>query len=144
MNDAPLTFESRAVQVHLEFLLGVIKRTAENSRSCKVWCITIVSAVLVLVARTEDSTYSLLGLVPTVLFLILDAYYLALEQGFRNSYDRFVERLHSGQLHPSSLFVVAQCGPFRERYLDSLRSFSVRPFYLSVVATVILAFLFIY
>ena len=36
--------ESSAVQKHLEIVQGVIARMAENSRSCKVWCITRVAA----------------------------------------------------------------------------------------------------
>ena len=44
--------ESSAVQKHLEIMQGVIQRMAENSRSCKVWCVTLVAATLVLVART--------------------------------------------------------------------------------------------
>ena len=47
-----LGHESAAVQKHLEIMQGVINRMAENSRSCKVWCVTLVAATLVLVART--------------------------------------------------------------------------------------------
>ena len=36
-----------AVQTHLTMMQGVIGRMAENSRSCKVWCVTLVAAVLV-------------------------------------------------------------------------------------------------
>ena len=57
---------------------------SENSRSCKVWCITLVSAVLVLVVRTEDIEYAFIALVPAGLLLILDAYYLALERAFES------------------------------------------------------------
>ena len=39
---------SPAVQSHLEMLQGVIQRMAENSRSCKFWSITALSAVLFL------------------------------------------------------------------------------------------------
>ena len=59
---------------------GVIQRMAENSRSCKLWCVTLVSATLVLVARTGESQSALIALGPTLLFLALDAYYLALER----------------------------------------------------------------
>ena len=48
----PLNEESSAVQSHLTIMQGVINRMAENSRSCKVWCVTLVAATLVLVART--------------------------------------------------------------------------------------------
>ena len=40
----PLNGESSAVQAHLTILQGVICRMAENSRSCKVWCVTLVAA----------------------------------------------------------------------------------------------------
>ena len=53
-----LSAESSAVQTHLTIMQGVIKRMAENSRYCKVWCVTLVSAVLVLVARTGDADHA--------------------------------------------------------------------------------------
>ena len=139
----PLSPDSAAVGKHLSIMLEVIKRTAENSRSCKVWCITIVSAVLVLVSRTDDSNYATLALVPTALFLMLDTYYLALERGFRKSYENFVEDLHSERLRSSALYVVVPVGSIYRRYAESLPSFSVWPFYVSVVVTVILAWKFI-
>ena len=46
----PINEESSAVQSHLNIMQGVINRMAENSRSCKVWCVTLVAATLVLVA----------------------------------------------------------------------------------------------
>ena len=36
-------------------------------------------------------------LLPTVVLLLLDSYYLALERAFRNSYNGFVSRLHGGR-----------------------------------------------
>ena len=78
----PLNENSSAVQTHLTMMQGVITRMAENSRSCKVWCVTLVAAVLVLVARTGEPQHALIALVPTLLFLFLDSYYLALERAF--------------------------------------------------------------
>ena len=66
---------STAVKTHLEIIQGVIQRMAENSRSCKVWCVTLVSAILVLVARTGSAEHALIALAPTVLVFVLDAYY---------------------------------------------------------------------
>ena len=93
-----LDHNSLAVQKHLEIVQGVILRTAENSRSCKIWCVTLVAATLVLVARTGEPRHALIALIPTLLFLILDTYYLALERAFRNSYDAFVEKVYRGTL----------------------------------------------
>ena len=74
-----------AVQTHLTIMQGVINRMAENSRSCKVWCVTLAAATLVLVARTGEPQHALIALVPTLSFLLLDSYYLALERAFIRS-----------------------------------------------------------
>ena len=39
---------SSAVHKHLEIMQGVIARMAEISRYCKVWCVALVAATLVL------------------------------------------------------------------------------------------------
>ncbi len=124
-----LGIESSAVQHHLTLLQGIIQRMAENSRSCKLWCITIVAAVLVLVARTEQPDYALIALLPAILFLILDTYYLALERAFRNSYNAFVRKLHSGELQSGDLYRLAPTGSIYWLFLTCLKSFSIWPFY---------------
>ena len=137
--DSTLDHDSLAVQKHLEIMQGVITRMSANSRSCKVWCVTLVSAVLVLVARTEQPDYALVALIPAVLFLILDTYYLALEKGFRNSYEGFVGKIHLGELTSPDLYTIAPCGSNLERVTASLRSFSIWPFYLTIVVMILLA-----
>tara|TARA_Y100000294_G_C8529053_1_gene326165 strand:- start:131 stop:433 length:303 start_codon:yes stop_codon:yes gene_type:complete len=88
-----LSEASPSVQTHLGILQGVIERMASNSTSSKAWCITIVSAVLVIVAGKRNPDFALIALIPTFLFLALDAYYLAMEKGFRNSYNSFVKKI---------------------------------------------------
>ena len=104
--NAGLGVESPAVQKHLDIMQPVITRMAENSRSCKVWCVTLVAAVLVLVARTGEPRHVPIALAPAVLFYVLDAYYLALDRGFRRSYGWFVSQLHRGQVTASDLYTV--------------------------------------
>ena len=131
--------DSPSVQTHLNIMQGVIQRMAENSRACKFWCVTIVSATLVLVARTERPEYALIALVPAVLFLILDAYYLALERRFRSSYSQFLDELHRSGLSPSDLFRVQPSGGAFSTFVSSLRSFSIWPFYSTLLVMVLLA-----
>lgn len=133
-----LSPESPAVRTHVTIMQGVIQRMAENSGSCKIWCITIVAAVLVLVSRTENSDHALIALVPAFLFLILDIYYLALEQSFRNSYNVFVETLHKGKLPASALYDVKPPGSVWRHTWKSMRSFSIWPFYLPLGLTVVI------
>ena len=135
---------SGAVQKHLEILQSVITRMAENSRYCKVWCVTLVAASLVLVARTGEPRNALIALVPTVLFYVLDAYYLALERRFRSSYDRFVAKVHTQSVEITDLYVVRPQGPFHNGLFWALfLSFAVLPFYAAITATVVIAWLWV-
>ena len=144
-NDSNLDVESSAVQKHLEITQGVITQMAENSRSCKIWCVTLVAAILVLVARTGNAEHALIALAPTVLFYLLDAYYLALERGFRRSYGCFVEKLHEGRATTLNLYSVSPTGSTWQGVLWAMfRSFSVLPFYLVVVVTIVLAWLLVF
>ena len=133
-----LDHDSPAVQRHLEMVQVAIQRMAENSRSCKLWCVTLVSAVLVLVAQTDKPSYALIALIPAILLLILDAYYLALERGFRTSYEKFVDKLHLGKLSSSDLYRVAPGGCVVRQFMESLGSFSIWPFYPTLVALILL------
>ena len=135
-----VSHESAAVHSHLQMMQGVIQRMAENSRSCKIWAVTLVSAILVLVAGTADAAHALIALAPVVLFFVLDAYYLWLEQGFRDSYDDFLRDLHDGTVRPSDLYSVARGGSGPAGFLRAMfGSVSVLPFYAVLVATVLLA-----
>lgn len=145
VNTRTLDEESAAVQKHLELTQSVIHRMAENSRSCKVWCVTLVSAVLVLVAGTGEPQHALIALAPTALFYLLDAYYLALERGFRRSYVEFVTKFHEIGVTTSDLYSIAPTGAiWRDTLWALLKSFSVPPFYLVVIATVMLTWLLIF
>ena len=132
--------DSSAVQKHVEIMQDVIRRMAENSRSCKVWCVTLVAAILVLVARTGKADHALIALAPTALLYVLDVYYLMLEKRFRNSYNNFVGKVHIGQVTNSHLYTVVPDGSIARVMLWAMfRSFSVLPFYVAVAATILMA-----
>lgn len=140
-----LDLDAPAIHAHLTIMQGVIQRMTDNSRSCKVWCVTLVAAILVLVARTGEANHVLIALAPTVLFYVLDAYYLALERGFRRSYNSFVKKVHDGQGYASDLYTVISDGSTVWGTLWAMvGSFSVPPFYLMVVITVVLAWCLIF
>lgn len=130
--------ESSAVQTHLKIMQGVIERMAENSRACKIWCITLVSASLILVAMTDKPDYILVALVPIIMFLILDTYYLALERAFRGSYNTFVEELRSDNISSSDLYIVKPTDTIPRLFMHSLRSFSIYIFYPILIISVLI------
>lgn len=124
--------ESPAVQAHLAIAQSVIQRMATNSTSCKAWCITLVSAILVIVADKGKPQFTIIAVIPTILFLVLDAYYLALERCFRESYNGFIEKLHGGRIGSSDLYAITPCGSQARAFMQSLGSFSIWPLYVTI------------
>lgn len=133
MADDEYKENSQAVQAHLEITQSVIQRMASNSASSKAWCITLVSAILVIIADKGKPQYTLIAIIPTLLFLILDSYYLALERMFRQSYNVFIEKLHNRTVVASDLYAVSPCGNLFKTFFASLLSFSIWPFYLTLL-----------
>jgi hypothetical protein len=105
---------------------------ASNSASCKAWCITLVSAILVIVADKGKPNYALIAAIPTFLFFVLDSYYLALERGFRQSYNTFIQKLHCGSIVAADLYAVTPAGSIVKAFFKSIGSFSIWPFYVTL------------
>jgi hypothetical protein len=74
-------------QKHLEFIQDVISRLNSNSYQIKSWAITIVAAVLALYASTQKMDFILVGIFPTLIFWLMDAYCLKQERKFRGLYN---------------------------------------------------------
>ncbi len=121
--------ESPAVQAHLGIAQSVIQRMASNSASCKAWCITLVAAILVIVADKGKPSYALIAGVPTLPFLVLDTYYLTRERCFRDSYNEFIEKVHSGRVVAADLYAITPRGALAKTFARSFLSFSIWPFY---------------
>lgn len=138
-NEDSLKETSPSVHAHLGIIQSVIQRMASNSTSSKAWCITLVSAVLVIVADKGKPNYAWLAVIPTSLFFVLDAYYLALEKGFRDAYNAFIDKLHRGDLMPPDLYAVAPSGSMAKQFFRSLLSFAVWPFYVTLFVMIYLA-----
>lgn len=137
MSEAPkVLHDSTAVQAHLSITQSIIQRMASNSSSCKAWCITLVSAILVIVADRQRPGLTLIAYIPTALFLFLDAYYLALERCFRKSYNSFIERLHQDAIVVTDLYVATPAGSVLKSWVSSLTSFSIFPFYILLAVTI--------
>lgn len=76
---------------HLEFTQNVITRMNSNSFQIKGWAITVVSAFLALYASNKNEVYIFIAIIPTILFGLLDTYYLQLERKFRLIYHNIID-----------------------------------------------------
>jgi len=139
MNKHALKESSDAVQTHLSICQGIIQRMATNSASCKAWCVALVSAILVVVADKHVPKYMLVAVLPTVVFYVLDAYYLGLERCFRESYNKFIDKVHNEGIEAADLFIMQPTGSIFWATLSSLWSFSTAPFYLMLLVVVAIA-----
>lgn len=136
-----VTPDSNSVQSYLNILQGIITRMATNSASCKTWCISLVSAILVVIADKNKPNYAWISLIPIVLFFLLDSYYLGQERSFREIYNNFIKDLHSGKITTDKLFILKPPSGMNvvNLLLSSSLSFSVYPFYLTLLLTVVIA-----
>ena len=121
--------DSPAVQTHLSIIQSVIARMASGSHSCKIWCVTITAAILVLGGRMDKLDHVWIAYFPVVLFLGLDMYYLALERRFRGAYNTFLRRLRSGDIVAADLYEVVPGGSPVKQWFATLSSVSIWPFY---------------
>lgn len=143
-----LNVESKAVQLHLEFLQDIISRLSSKSSTCKNWCITLTSAFILLSLRLENgSQYILLSYIPILIFFILNTYYVYLERSFRRAYEAFIEKLHQEKLQINDIYKISpqseensyQCQNFR----SAMGSTSILIFYLPLLMIVIVITLMI-
>jgi hypothetical protein len=64
---------------HLQMIQAIITRMASNSFLIRGWTVTLVAATFALAAKDADGRYILVAYGPTVMFWLLDGYYLAQE-----------------------------------------------------------------
>ena len=99
-----MTFENSAIQNYLSTLQGIINRMAANSASCKNWCISIVSAILVFSTSTKQPQSIWIALIPCILFAWLDAYYLSIERQIVELYREAVKKVQNGTISVDDLY----------------------------------------
>lgn len=133
---------SPAVHAQLTIYQGIINRMATGSASCKTWCITIVSAILVVMADKQKGNYMFVALVPILLFYFLDSYYLHLERCFIGSYNKFLKYVREGTATDDELFRIAPPKGLMTACKGvgkSAFSFATCPFYLTLAVVSVIA-----
>ncbi len=150
MADILKTKESPAVLGHINMQQGIINRMAANSASCKTLTITILAAILVLLADKKLCICNMwIAYIPVALFFFLDCFYLGLERGFTKKQANFIANINSGVDISTDVFLVkdesgdkfwaviwATIKKFFNQLINTLGaifSFSTLPFYGSII-----------
>ena len=137
-----IDIHSAAAQKYLEFLQAVINRMAANSSGCKTWCISLVSAIIVIIADKAKPDYVWIAIIPMALFLFLDAYYLGLERGFRDLYNTFISKLHAKNATDTDVYTLTPNNDLCST-ISACMSLSIWPFYGLLAAMLIITRLWI-
>jgi hypothetical protein len=75
------------VESHLQMIQATVSRLTSQSTAVKGWCVTLTAALLGFGVTTTTALAALLALYVTVVFAVLDGYYLALERSYRELYE---------------------------------------------------------
>jgi len=120
----------------LNVLQSIISRMAANSSNCKLWAVTLLSAIMVLFLSTDDiklSVNKIVVLIPILPFMFLDAFYLGLERHFVEEYNKEFQE----EKCPNIPVITKNSGWERVKATGkALLSFSVLGFYLILLLTV--------
>ncbi|MCE9555393.1 MAG: hypothetical protein K8T91_18745 [Planctomycetes bacterium] len=72
---------------HLKMIQATIIRMDAHSSLLRAWTITLVAGVFALAAKDADIKFILIAYIPTIMFWVLDGFYLNQERLFRELYD---------------------------------------------------------
>ncbi|MSO99633.1 MAG: hypothetical protein EXR07_01080 [Acetobacteraceae bacterium] len=128
--------DNPAVTGHITLLQGIITRLANNSASCKTWCLTLVAALLSVAGTAHAPRIVTAALVPVLVFGFLDVMYLATEVAYRNLYETVVDSIRAGSYDRARVFE-ARARPDAGCVIWAAASWSVVPYYVLVVFYVV-------
>lgn len=72
---------------YLEAIQRVIDRLSNTSFILKGWAVSLVAGLMALAASGTNQGYVLVAYIPTVVFWLLDAYFLMMERQYRNIFE---------------------------------------------------------
>lgn len=134
-----LPADNAAVIAHINLLQGIINRLANNSASCKTWCLTLVGAFVSLAGATHVPGIIHFALVPVIIFGFVDAMYLSQERAYRQLYTRVITKIRTGNYQYQDVFEAR--APLRiSSIVSTFSSWSIFPIYLGLIGVYVLAY----
>jgi hypothetical protein len=76
---------------HLQMIQTIIERMGRNSFLLKGWTVGLVAALIGLSAEKSNADFAIIAASVSLVFGLLDAYYLAVERRYRALYERVID-----------------------------------------------------
>jgi hypothetical protein len=127
-------------QTHISTLQNIIGRHANYSLNCKTWCITMVSALGLILFEKRQCINILVILFPVIIFFFLDCYYLGLERLFKDIYNEFLNMMDKDTDIKDDITINSKDKNKFIYFLKGFVSFSTTPVYLLIGVFVYLIF----
>jgi len=131
--------DNPGVIAHLNLLQGIINRLANNSASCKTWCLTLVGALVGLAGATHQPGIVQFAALPVIIFGFLDTRYLAHERAYRTLFTDLARLVQAGA-YPRSEAFTAEASTDVVDTICAFFSWSVAPVYVVLIAMYFIAF----
>lgn len=133
----------------IDLIQGCINRMAKNSFVIKGWVMSLVAVVLALLPQTFDiRLLSAIGIIVSLCFYFLDAYFLKMERMYRWKYEWVIEKRLSTDdyffdLNPlnRNMWLEKRIEKGEPKVIDVMISKTLIPIYLPIVLLCVLVFI---
>ena len=131
-------FARSEVQGFIRQLDSIISRMANNSANAKNWLMTIIAAAIAIQWSKDQLQNVLWLLIPTILFMLTDMYYLGMERHFNDVQKKFIEQVRAGNDIKDLVYNIIKTTKCEQvcNTFGSIDSLSIWPFYLIVIVCV--------
>lgn len=123
---------SDLIIAHMATLQGMISRFSTNSANCKTMCLTLIAAILALLASNKEPQTLKIAYTILVLMAWLDAYYLSMERAIADLSKDYSKKIQNGTFTNGDLYKIIINGRGIKAILNAftaLISPSIWPFY---------------
>lgn len=133
---------------HLEFIQNTITRINTNSFQLKEMTILIITACLAIYASDNISLMLLIPVFPTIIFWVLDSYYLLQEKKFRAIYNDVsgvkVPKIYNVKLYEMPIDKYTSKRDPQLSLWNVFKSETIGVFYLSLINLLIIVYDIVY
>lgn len=127
---------------HLEFVQGNVIRFNSNSFQMRSWMLVVVTALLGSFANTGNQNFIVLALLPTIIFWVLDSYYLQLERKFRGIYNDVAGLSKEPKEVKPFAMPINQYTEDKYSFWDVFLSPTILPLYLLIIVVLLAIYFF--
>ncbi len=120
---------------HLEFIQNIITRMNSNSFQIKGLAVTLTTGLLAVYGANPKVIFIFIGILPNILFWLLDTYYLQMEWKFRGLYNDII---NPDNTIPSFSMDIIKYKGKEYSFVNVLCSKSILPLYLSIIVILLL------